>query len=102
MRVVCYCDYGAYGYCCAIGVIHTGAKSGCELVTLLSCLWYDKLWGPSLRVVTLFEVFHCTSNVNCKTLICNKGSICFILNDIALKLEYKAGFLSSCAFRMTK
>ena len=54
MRVVCYCDYGAYGYCCAIGVIHTGAKSGCELVMRLPCLWYDKLWGPSQRVVTLF------------------------------------------------
>ena len=39
MRVVCYCDYGAYGYCCAIGVIHTGAKSGYELVKLLSDRW---------------------------------------------------------------
>ena len=38
MREVCYCDYGACGYCCAIGVmqLHTGAKPGCELVTLLS------------------------------------------------------------------
>ena len=42
------------GYCCAIGDIHTGVKSGCKLVTLLSFLWYDKLWGPSQRVVTLF------------------------------------------------
>ena len=41
------------GYCCAIGDIHTGVKSGCKLVTLLSFLWYDKLWGPSQRVVTL-------------------------------------------------
>ena len=56
MRVVCYCDYGAYGYCCVIEVINTGAKSGCELVTPLSCLWYDKLWGPSQRVVTLFII----------------------------------------------
>ena len=43
------------GYCCAIGDIHTGVKSGCKLVTLLSFLWYDKLWGPSQRVVTLFK-----------------------------------------------
>ena len=41
MRVVCYCDYGAYGYCCAIGVIHTGAKSGCKLVTLFGGYSYD-------------------------------------------------------------
>ena len=25
-------------------------------MTLLSFLWYDKLWGPSQRVVTLFLV----------------------------------------------
>ena len=70
-----------------MGVIHTGPKSECELLTLLFCSWYDKLWGPSLQVVTLFEVFHSTRNVNCKTLICNKGSICFILNDVALKFK---------------
>ena len=35
MREVCYCDYGACGYCCAIGVIHTGAKPGCDAFVLL-------------------------------------------------------------------
>ena len=33
MREVCYCDYSACGYCCAIGVIHKGTKSGGGLVT---------------------------------------------------------------------
>ena len=41
MREVCYCDYDACGYCCAIGVIHTGAKSGCKLVTLFGGYSYD-------------------------------------------------------------
>ena len=45
-----------YRCCCAIGDIHTGVKSGCKLVTLLSLLWYDKLWGPSQRVVTLLQL----------------------------------------------
>ena len=39
MRVVCYCDNG--GYCCAIAVTHTGAKSGCKLVTLFDSYSYD-------------------------------------------------------------
>ena len=25
-----------------------------ELIMYYYCLWYDKLWGPSRRVVTLF------------------------------------------------
>ena len=50
----CACGLLMWLCCCAIGDIHTGVKSGCKLVTLLSFLWYDKLWGPSQRVVTLF------------------------------------------------
>ena len=60
-----------------IWVIHTGAKSGCKMVTLFDSylmtlesvygspsllneyLWYDKLWGPSHRVVTLFYYCRC-------------------------------------------
>ena len=52
----CACGLLMWLCCCAIGDIHTGVKSGCKLVTLLSFLWYDKLWGPSQRVVTLFPV----------------------------------------------
>ena len=26
-----------------------------ELTMYYYCLWYDKLWGPSQRVVTLFK-----------------------------------------------
>ena len=33
MRVVFFCDFCACDYCCAMGVIHTGPKSGCKLVT---------------------------------------------------------------------
>ena len=50
----CACGLLMWLCCCAIGDIHSGVKSGCKLVTLLSFLWYDKLWGPSQRVVTLF------------------------------------------------
>ena len=53
----CACGLLMWLCCCAIGDIHSGVKSGCKLVTLLSFLWYDKLWGPSQRVVTLFFVF---------------------------------------------
>ena len=49
----CACGLLMWLCCCAIGDIHSGVKSGCKLVTLLSFLWYDKLWGPSQRVVTL-------------------------------------------------
>ena len=28
-----------------------------ELTMYYYCLWYDKLWGPSQRVVTLFAGF---------------------------------------------
>ena len=28
-----------------------------ELTMYYYCLWYDKLWGPSQRVVTLFLLF---------------------------------------------
>ena len=48
----CACGLLMWLCCCAIGDIHSGVKSGCKLVTLLSFLWYDKLWGPSQRVVT--------------------------------------------------
>ena len=51
----CACGLLMWLCCCAIGDIHSGVKSGCKLVTLLSFLWYDKLWGPSQRVVTLFS-----------------------------------------------
>ena len=50
----CACGLLMWLCCCAIGDIHSGVNSGCKLVTLLSFLWYDKLWGPSQRVVTLF------------------------------------------------
>ena len=49
----CACGLLMWLCCCAIGDIHTGVRSGCKLVTLLSFLWNDKLWGPSQRVVTL-------------------------------------------------
>ena len=29
-----------------------------ELTMYYYCWWYDKLWGPSQRVVTLFKSFH--------------------------------------------
>ena len=51
----CACGLLMWLCCCAIGDIHSGVKSGCKLVTLLSFLWYDKLWGPSQRVVTLLH-----------------------------------------------
>ena len=58
-----------------IWVIYTVAKSGSKMVTLFDSylmtyesvhsspsllseyFWYDKLWGPSQRVVTLFFIF---------------------------------------------
>ena len=60
MRVVCYCDNG--GYCCAIAVTHTGAKSGCKLVTLLSNRFLllpglHKLWYPSIRDTSTWSKF---------------------------------------------
>ena len=54
----CACGLLMWLCCCAIGDIHTGVKSGCKLVTLLSFLWYDKLWGPSQRVVTLLLLYY--------------------------------------------
>ena len=47
MIVVCVvtrvngCCNGVCGYCYAIGVQHTGAKSGCKLVTLFDSYSYD-------------------------------------------------------------
>ena len=38
--LICYYYVGMCGYCCATGVQHTSAKSGCELVTLLSIEGY--------------------------------------------------------------
>ena len=36
---------------CAMHIVHTEA----HLFSVPNdCLWYDKLWGPSQRVVTLF------------------------------------------------
>ena len=39
VTVIVVCD----GYCCAIGVQHTSAKSGGELVTLFGGYFYDGL-----------------------------------------------------------
>ena len=37
---------------CAMHIVHTEA----HLFSVPNdCLWYDKLWGPSQRVVTLFH-----------------------------------------------
>ena len=58
----CACGLLMWLCCCAIGDIHSGVKSGCKLVTLLSFLWYDKLWGPSQRVVTLFSIVNIFNN----------------------------------------
>ena len=55
--------FGGYsndGVSAGVWVIHSGPKSGGKLVTLFDCLLYDKLWGPSQRVVTLF-LFVCVS-----------------------------------------
>ena len=68
----CACGLLMWLCCCAIGDIHTGVKSGCKLVTLLSFLWYDKLWGPSQRVVTLFSLYNlCANFENNQTMIEN-------------------------------
>ena len=44
------------------------------------CLWYDKLWGASQRVVTLFKLFHLASMTCCSFVsldIDNCLSCCF-------------------------
>ena len=55
------------GDCCAIGVIHTGAKSGCKMVTLFDSYSYDGvsagIWvihtgaKSGGEVVTLFDSY---------------------------------------------
>ena len=45
-------SYSDDGVSAVTGVQHT------EVPNLgYDCLWYDKLWGPSQRVVTLFGLF---------------------------------------------
>ena len=56
------------GDCCAIGVVHTGAKSGCKLVTLFGGYSYDGvsagIWvihrgaKSGCKLVTLFGGYY--------------------------------------------
>ena len=59
VRVVCYCDYGAYGYCCSIGVKHTCPNSGSMLVTLFDSYCDD-------LVIAVIWVQHTCSKSGCK------------------------------------
>ena len=67
------------------------------------CLWYDKLWGPSQRVVTLFYLmlfdFHLREErvFNGRNYIMEEG----ITGDYALVKAWKADKAGNLVFRMT-
>ena len=78
-----YCSDGVCGYCGAIGVIHTGPKSGCELVTLLSDrrlllqfvsymghTYRSIIWGLDAHILTV-----CVVKVWILLLLCNAGDV---------------------------
>ena len=54
------------------------------------CLWYDKLWGPSQRVVTLFylkkKVFEGFPTYRCQHTIGNIQGVCVVtcVMDLAI------------------
>ena len=65
------------------------------------CLWYDKLWGPSQRVVTLFFIcydfcfyrpkFYILENV--RNLVANEGGMVLKLILASLvRMGYQVGF----------
>ena len=98
----CACGLLMWLCCCAIGDIHTGVKSGCKLVTLLSFLWYDKLWGPSQRVVTLFDSVNQALG-NASIYWCSQPSMSFFIARkspvLRLHISCQSNYLSlPCSF----
>ena len=79
----CYCREGVWGCCCAIRVIYTGPKSGCELVTFLSDrrlllqfvnymghTYGSQIWGLDAHILTV-----CVVKVWILLLLCNAGDV---------------------------
>ena len=70
-----------------------------ELTMYYYCLWYDKLWGPSQRVVTLFKLANClysSSAILIAFLSFSLLSISFVLTSHRLVSDITLMLTTSC------
>ena len=87
------CHLGSHFYDrlnAVIGVQQTSAESRVtnNIPSLLfHCLWYDKLWGPSQRVVTLLSQQRICVGFICIPKVSNPGGMDTVNAAIAEKME---------------